>query len=142
MNDYITRRERIILSLLGKCRIWRMSRVVVGIIPLVGSLTMLAHCVLLLCGLRSIFTEWIFDCSVFGFVAWILISLAFGFCWLHRAFCTYGVLVSFCIDFQRTFGFGSMLIPMRLCVVLVGLILFVVFVYDKAWREFCAHVRL
>lgn len=142
MNDYITRRERIILSLLGKCRIWRMSRVVVGTVPLIGSIMMLVHCTLLLCGFRSIFTEWIFDCSVFGFIAWILISFAFGFCWLHRAFCTYGVLVSFCIDFQRTFGFGPTLTPMRLSVVLIGLILFLVFIHDKAWREFCVRSRI
>lgn len=136
MNDYISKRERIILALLGKCWIWRMSRVVVGVVPLIGSLVMLIHCALLLDGIHSYFTEWIFDCSVFGFIAWIIISFAFGFCWVHRAFCTYGMLISFCIDFQRTFGFGSLLIPMRWLALVAGLILFAFFIREKAWKEF------
>ena len=136
MDDYIAKRERVIIALLGKCRIWKASRVVVGTVPLIGSLVMWIHCVGLLCGRKCCFTEWIFDCSVFGFIAWIIISMAFGFCWIHRAFCTYGVFVSFCIDFQRSVGFGSWLTPMRWLAVLAGFFLFVVFIREKAWKEF------
>lgn len=63
-------------------------------------------------------------------------SLAYGFCWVHRAFITYGVLISFCIDFQRSFGFGVLRQPLHLQMVALGLLLFFVFIKKKAWNEF------
>lgn len=135
-EDYIERRERIMLSLIGKCRIWKMSRLVIGLIPPVGSFVMLLHCVLLTLGIKAKLTEWVFDCSLSGFVAWIIVSLAYGFCWVHRAFITYGVLMSFCIDFHRTVGFGAILQPMHVAMVALGSAIFLVFIRKKAWQEF------
>ena len=105
-EDFIERKEKILLAALGKSWLWKASRLIIGIIPPVGALVMLIHCSLLSMGYRAKLTEWIFDCSLFGFIAWIICSLAYGFCWVHRAFATYGVLISFCIDFQRSFGSG------------------------------------
>lgn len=105
-EDFIERKEKVLLAALGKSWLWKASRLIIGIIPPVGALVMLVHCTLLSFGIRAKLTEWIFDCSLFGFIAWIIVSLAYGFCWVHRAFATYGVLISFCIDFQRSFGFG------------------------------------
>lgn len=135
-GDYIERREKVLLSLLGKSRIWKMSRLVIGLIPPIGSLVMLIHCLLLSVGVKVKLTEWIFDCSLFGFVAWIIVSLAYGFCWVHRAFITYGVLISFCIDFQRTIGFGIMRQPLHIAMVVLGAFLFFIFIKKKAWKEF------
>nr|WP_294873551.1 hypothetical protein [Prevotella sp.] len=109
---------------------------IIGIIPTVGALIMLVHCTLLSFGILVKLTEWIFDCSIFGFIAWIIVSLAYGFCWVHRAFATYGVLISFCIDFQRSFGFGVLRQPLHLLMVALGLLLFFVFIKKKAWYEF------
>lgn len=96
-EDFIERKEKILLAALGKSWLWKASRLIIGIIPPVGALVMLVHCTLLSFGIRVKLTEWIFDCSLFGFIAWIIVSLAYGFCWVHRAFATYGVLISFCI---------------------------------------------
>lgn len=135
-DDYIGRLERVFLSVLGKSWLWRMSRLIVGIIPPIGAMVMLVHCTLLVFGFRCSLTEWIFDCSLFGFAAWIIVSLAYGFCWVHRAFITYGVMISFCIDFQRTVGFGSLREPMHLLMVALGVMLFAFFIRKKAWNEF------
>lgn len=135
-EDYIERHEKALLSALGKSWLWKMSRVLIGVIPPIGACVMLLHCILLSLGINVKLTEWIFDCSVFGFVAWIITSLAYGFCWVHRAFITYGMLISFCIDFHRTIGFGMILQPMHIAMVALGLLLFYVFVKKKAWNEF------
>ena len=135
-EDYIERHERVLLTALGKSWLWRMSRVLVGIIPPIGAFVMFVHCVLLSVGIKAKLTEWIYDCSVFGFVAWMIVSFAYGFCWVHRAFVTYGVLISFCIDFQRTIGFGVLHQPLHLAMVILGLFLFYVFFRNKAWNEF------
>lgn len=135
-EDFIERKEKKLLAALGKSWLWKASRLIIGIIPPVGALVMLVHCTLLSFGIRAKLTEWIFDCSFFGFIAWIIISLAYGFCWVHRAFITYGVLISFCIDFQRSFGFGVLSRPLHLLMVALGLLLFFVFFKKKAWNEF------
>lgn len=87
-EDFIERKEKILLAALGKSWLWKASRLIIGIIPPVGALVMLVHCTLLSFGIRVKLTEWIFDCSLFGFIVWIIISLAYGFCWVHRAFIT------------------------------------------------------
>lgn len=140
-DDFIARRERIMLALLGRCRIWKASRLAVGVVPVVGALVMLIHCTLLSFGVRCYLSEWVFDCSVFGYVAWVIVSFAYGFCWLHRAFCTYGVAVSFCIDFQRAVGFGHYLPAMHVAMVAAGVALFAFFIRHKAWHVFCANMR-
>ena len=135
-EDYIERHEREFLAVLGKSLLWKSSRVVIGIIPPIGSMVMLLHCFILTLGINIKLTEWIFDCSLFGFVAWIAVSLAYGFCWVHRAFITYGVMISFCIDFQRTVGFGILRQPLHVIMVALGVFLFFVFFKKKAWQEF------
>lgn len=135
-GDYIEMKERIMLRIIGKSRIWKMSRLVIGLIPPVGSLVLLVHCLLLMAGIKVRLTEWIFDCSLSGFVAWIIVSLAYGFCWVHRAFITYGLMMAFCINFQRTVGFGSWLQPMHIAMITLGSFLFLVFIRKKAWQEF------
>lgn len=135
-EDYIERHERVFLSALGKSLLWKSSRVLIGVIPPTGAFVMLIHCALLSLGIKARLTEWIFDCSLFGFVAWIAVSLAYGFCWVHRAFITYGVMISFCIDFQRTIGFGFLREPLHLAMVALGIALFYIFIKKKAWQEF------
>lgn len=136
IDNYITSLDHGLYDLLGRSWLWRFSRFVVGIVPPVGSLVMLLHCCLLLSGYRFKMTEWIFDCSLLGAMAWFSLSFAMGFCWVHRAFITYGVLISFCIDFQRCFGFGVLLTPMRTLMVCLGVSLFAFFIRRKAWNEF------
>jgi hypothetical protein len=77
-EDFIERKEKVLLAALGKSWLWKASRLIIGIIPPVGALVMLVHCTLLSFGIRVKLTEWIFDCSFFGFIAWIIVSLAYG----------------------------------------------------------------
>ncbi len=135
-EDWIEKTERDILAVLGKGWLWRASRLTIGVVPMVGALVMLLHCCLLSVGYRARVTQWVFDCSLFGFFVWVVVSLAYGFCWVHRAFITYAVLISFCIDFQRSFGFGVLRQPLHLLMVALGLFLFFVFIKKKAWNEF------
>lgn len=75
-EDFIERKEKVLLAALGKSWLWKASRLIIGIIPPVGALVMLVHCTLLSFGIRVKLTECIFDCSLFGFIVWIIISLA------------------------------------------------------------------
>lgn len=138
-DDIITRLEYLTVRHCSSHKLIMLSRVAVGVIPPFGSLIMMLHCILLVCGIHSTLTQWIYDCSLFGFVAWIILSFGFGFCWVHRAFISYGMLVTFCIDYQRTVGVGSWLIPLRWLSIIIGIILFVFFIERKAWTKFVIY---
>lgn len=51
-EDFIERKEKILLAALGKSWLWKASRLIIGIIPPVGALVMLVHCTLLSFGIR------------------------------------------------------------------------------------------
>lgn len=51
-EDFIERKEKILLAALGKSWLWKASRLIIGIIPPVGALVMLVHCTLLSLGYR------------------------------------------------------------------------------------------
>lgn len=60
-EDFIERKEKVLLAALGKSWLWKASRLIIGIIPPVGALVMLVNCTLLSFGIRAKLTEWIFD---------------------------------------------------------------------------------
>lgn len=136
VENYISNLDRRLFLWLGRSWTWRMSRFVIGVVPPIGAIIGLLHCSMLLGNYRFPMTEWLYDCSLLGAVSWFITSFAFGFCWIHRAFISYGVLVSLCIDYQRTFGLGSLLTPMRTLMVCLGVSLFAFFIRRKAWNEF------
>ena len=51
-EDFIERKEKVLLAALGKSWLWKASRLIIGIIPPVGALVMLVHCTLLSFGIR------------------------------------------------------------------------------------------
>lgn len=136
IDKYIENSDLRLFLWLGRSWTWRMSRFVIGVVPPIGALIGLLHCSMLLGNYRFPMTEWLYDCSLLGALAWFSLSLAMRFCWVHRAFISYGVLISACIDFQRCFGFGSLLMPMRTLMVCLGVSLFAFFIRRKAWNEF------
>lgn len=44
-EDFIERKEKILLAALGKSWLWKASRLIIGIIPPVGAFVMLVHCI-------------------------------------------------------------------------------------------------
>lgn len=51
-EDFIERKEKVLLAALGKSWLWKASRLIIGIIPPVGAFVMLVHCTLLSFGVR------------------------------------------------------------------------------------------
>ncbi len=51
-EDFIERKEKVLLAALGKSWLWKASRLIIGIIPPVGAFVMLVHCTLLSFGIR------------------------------------------------------------------------------------------
>ena len=51
-EDFIERKEKVLLAALGKSWLWKASRLIIGIIPPVGAFVLLVHCTLLSFGIR------------------------------------------------------------------------------------------
>lgn len=67
--------------------------------------------------------------SILGGTLLILASIVFEFCRLHKMFIFYDVFAGFCIDFQTIVGFGIIREPLRITVLVVGIILFLILIY-------------
>ena len=65
-----------------------------------------------------------------------ILSIAYEFCWVHRAFVLYDYLVSISIEHQIEVGFGDWLHPVRILKIVIGLFLFFVFVHNSCWHDF------
>lgn len=132
----LERIDNILSRKLGVLRCRRVGRFLVGVVPTVGAFLMVGHCFTLLLGLKWHFASGMVKYAALWFVLLIVLSYAYQFCWVHRAFCVYNWIVSLCIDYQRNFGFGVFLTPMRVIMLLGGIWIFYAFFKQRQWKEF------
>lgn len=84
---------------------------------------------------NKIFVEKTFVLPTVPTVGTIIISKSLGFCKLHRYFIGYTYGVTNCMARQANTGFGEMLVPMRIVMLIIGVALFVwLFVYMHKHR--------
>lgn len=125
-----------ILSIISPRRCRRAGRFLVGIVPTAGAFFMTCHCAMLLSGWRVLFAPFTFKFGISWLVLITALSIAFEFCWVHRAFCLYNYLISSCIDYQNDVGFGDYLTIARLIALLLGVLLFIAFAKHRCWKDF------
>ena len=98
--------------------------------PLITAFSMFMHVILLMLGVRLGFTESLFGLSVgVGIPAWFA-SKGLGFCRIHRMFIYYTIIVYLCIQFEKYIGFRILLMPMRMCIIILGVIMFTNFIFN------------
>lgn len=107
-------------------------------LPAIMCLVMTVHCALLLLGVNTPLAE--YACGMSFLTCWFLMafSRALRFCALHRMLIIHAMLVSACISFERTVGFGEALRPVRAVMLIVGATLLVA----VAIRKGCEHGNL
>lgn len=101
--------------------------------PVLGSLVMCIHCLTLIQGVSTQCVEFIYDTSVITTILMIVASYALQFCIWHRLCIVYTYLVGVCIDYERNFGFGSALTPMRWIMFILGIVLIVMFIAKRCY---------
>lgn len=94
--------------------------------PLCATMSML-HVISLILGYSTSVYEFIIDSSLVTAVMQWVLSKAFRFCTWHRLCIIYTYIISLCIDYQRTVGFGDMRTPMRWIVLSSGLTILIGF---------------
>lgn len=116
----------------------RMCIFALKYIPVITSFTMMMHVALLLFGIDYSYAEFITGVSFMPAVILLLMPMAFRFCWLHKSFIVYTLLVDSCIEYQRCFGFGRYVNAYRLIVFIAGVTLFVYLIINfKKYNSSC-----
>lgn len=108
------------------------AKKVVMIMPPLGAGLMMGHTASLLMGYVWTAASVVARSAILVFILVTVLSVAFGFCWIHRAFCAYNLLVNGCIEYERLFGFGAMLTPARWLVLAAGAVLFALY-FRRNW---------
>lgn len=109
-----------------------LCRRVVGWSPFVGAAMMMGHLSALVCGYHWSLANIIGKSSLIVFFLLLCLSVTFGYCWIHRAFCGYNFLVNACIEYEKLFGFGTLLTPARWFVLALGAVLFFLY-FRRKW---------
>lgn len=90
-----------------------LAKLMVQFSPPVGAGLMMCHTASLLCGCVWTIASVIARSALLVFALMVVLSVAFGFCWIHRAFCGYNLLVNACIEYERSYSGSERSLPRR-----------------------------
>lgn len=133
--------DRLITSKIGLVRSRRIGRLLVGFIPCIGCLAMVIHCATLLMGYDLHISAFLFKYALLWFILLTILSIAYEFCWVHRAFLLYNYIIGVMIEHQRLHGFGSWLTPLRWIALIIGIILIIAFIRNNCWHNFFERTK-
>lgn len=131
-----------IIRWIGVIRARRIARFTIGAIPTFGVLWfvgILSHNLLM--DEPVYLVGYVVKYSFTIFFLLTVLSIAYEFCWVHRAFVIYCYLVSLCIEYQVRTGFGDWLPVARITSLAVGVILLFLFIKNNCWHDFFEKQR-
>lgn len=125
-----------IIRKIGIMRARRISRFLVGFIPVFGALWFIVNVTWQIVGGESLLLGLIFKHAFLWVVFITFLSIAYDYCWIHRLFVWYDYLISISIEHQVEVGFGEWLYPIRILKLAIGILLFAVFIKNNCWKDF------
>lgn len=129
MKEFYASMDRIDKFVLKKLHIdnpIHLTDKIVGFAPYVGALFMMIHTVGVIHGYQWTIAHAISKSALLAFIVITIMSIAFGFCWIHRAFCLYNLALNICVDYDFIIGFNDNQITAWTALA-VGLCLFATF---------------
>ena len=125
-----------IIHKVGVQRARRLSRFLIGFLPVFGALWFIANVSMQITIGESYLFGLVFKHAFMWMVLITILSIAYEYCWVHRAFVLYDYLVSISIEHNIEVGFDEWLYPIRVTKIVIGLLLFFVFVHNNCWHDF------
>ena len=125
-----------IIHKVGIQRARRLSRFLIGFLPVFGALWFIANVSMQITIGESYLFGLVFKHAFMWMMLITILSIAYEFCWVHRAFVLYDYLVSISIEHNIEVGFNEWLFPIRVTKIVIGLLLFFVFVHNNCWHDF------
>ena len=127
--------DRIIYKV-GVQRARRLSRFLIGFLPVFGALWFIANVSMQITIGESYLFGLVFKHAFMWMLLITILSIAYEFCWVHRAFVLYDYLVSISIEHNIEVGFDEWLFPIRVTKIVIGLLLFFIFIHNNCWHDF------
>ena len=127
--------DRIIYKV-GVQRARRLSRFLIGFLPVFGALWFIANVSMQITIGESYLFGLVFKHAFMWMLLITILSIAYEFCWVHRAFVLYDYLISISIEHNIEVGFNEWLFPVRVTKIIIGLLLFFVFIHNNCWHDF------
>ena len=125
--------DRYVLYKVGLKRARKIGTFLLGAVPTIGTFWIVVHLVyILLTGTECHLTDFLFGYGLLWFILATVLSIAYNFCWIHRAFILYDYIAGI-VDTEY--------VSVKLAILIVGVILVVVFIRNQQWRSFEAHTR-
>lgn len=134
--DIIRYADARIIRKIGVLRARRLSRFLIGFLPVFGALWFIVNVVMQITVGESFLLGLVFKHALLWMILITILSIAYEFCWVHRAFVLYDYLVSISIEHNVEVGFGEWLYPVRIIKIALGLFLIFVFIHNNCWRDF------
>lgn len=108
---------------MGKVSKEKMCVVLLKYVPIISSMVMLLHVILLLCGIKVCVSQ----LTVLSLVTIMVIywSFTFKFCLIHLCSSLYTILILWCCYIEAYIGFDSYLFTARVITLILGILLFV-----------------
>ena len=125
-----------IIHKVGIQRARRLSRFLIGFLPVFGALWFIANVSMQITIGESYLFGLVFKHAFMWMLLITILSIAYEFCWVHRAFVLYDYLVSISIEHNIEVGFNEWLFPVRVTKIVIGLLLFFVFIQNNCWHDF------
>ena len=127
--------DRIIYKV-GVQRARRLSRFLIGFLPVFGALWFIANVSMQITIGESYLFGLVFKHAFMWMLLITILSIAYEFCWVHRAFVLYDYLVSISIEHNIEVEFDEWLFPIRVTKIVIGLLLFFIFIHNNCWHDF------
>ena len=125
-----------IIHKVGVQRARRLSRFLIGFLPVFGALWFIANVTMQIAIGESYLFGLVFKHAFMWMLLITILSIAYEYCWVHRAFVLYDYLVSISIEHNIEVGFDEWLFPVRVTKIVIGLLLFFVFIHNNCWHDF------
>ena len=125
-----------IVNKIGILRARKLSRFLIGFLPVFGALWFITNILIQITVGESFLFGLVFKHAFIWCILITILSIAYEFCWVHRAFVLYDYLVSISIEHQIEVGFGEWLYPIRVLKIATGLLLFFIFIHHSCWHDF------
>lgn len=143
MNIYKTIRylDARVVNKFGILRARRFARFLTGFLPVFGALWFIVNIIIQITIGESLLFGLVFKHAFIWMMFITILSIAYEFCWVHRAFVLYDYLISISIEHQIEVGFDEWLYPIRVLKIVFGLLLFFIFVHNNCWNDFFEKQR-
>lgn len=121
---------------------YKIGLIALKYIPILMALSMFIHCILTLLGIKAFFAETIMGCSLFPSILILSLSSIFNFCYIHKCFTIYALIVDICINIDKYIGLEKIRVFLLHLMVLIGAALFILLIVRiKKYKYSCVSLK-